>query len=341
MSYPLARLLTAIAPQLADLPYNLAWRLKLNPQIRRFLDLHPIQIVDVGSRNGSTPELATLCRYSEYVGFDADPNVVDQPKTGVYGEFRSARIYPYFVGATEGRVQFNIYKRGGESSRFFPDPYYASKFSPGTFDVAEQIDVDGFSLDHIAEKEVLTVPDILKIDTQGTELEILSGAKQWVGKVPLIEVEVEFLPIYQGQPLFYEVGSFMHRHGYMLLYLNRVFTSRIAFRGESRGQIVFGDAMYGLGPDRVAELDPVARSKYVLLLINYGVIDYAFELASCFPDIREMIPGIDRYFTPRRPLLSWIWRLFWMQLDKLLILIMWWRKTNQLRTDSDRSWPIR
>ncbi len=58
--------------------------------------------------------------------------------------------------------------------------------------------------------------DAIKVDTQGSELEILEGAKETLRSVNLIEIEVTFNPKYDGQPLFAEVDQFLRSQGFVL-----------------------------------------------------------------------------------------------------------------------------
>ena len=331
----------SISSNHAGLPYNLNWQHKPSKSIQKFLKNTSLRIMDIGARSGYPTELQALRQHIEYIAFDADPeeaHALTQIKTN---GLKSKRIFPYFVTKTKENITFNLYKNRGESSGLLPDTYYQHAFAPNTFVIEKQILIEGNSLAWIAQKEGLPSPDFLKLDTQGTELYILQGAGNWIGQIPLIETEIEFLPLYQNQPLFHDVGQFMHTHGYVLLYLNRVFTSRQNYRGKSRGQIIFGDALYGLGLPQVSTLDTLQKTKYVILLIQYGHRDFACEIVSTYPEIRDILPSIEQYFKPEIPFISLFTRLFWMQIDKFITLLLWLRKTNQLRSDSDRSWPVR
>ncbi|EEU9512535.1 FkbM family methyltransferase, partial [Escherichia coli] len=46
--------------------------------------------------------------------------------------------------------------------------------------------------------------DLLKIDTQGSELNILVGGEQVLNNTLCIQLEVSFIPLYEGQPSFGE-----------------------------------------------------------------------------------------------------------------------------------------
>jgi FkbM family methyltransferase len=56
--------------------------------------------------------------------------------------------------------------------------------------------------------------DFLKLDVQGGELLILKHACEVLKQTSMIHCEVEFSPIYLGQPLFGDVAAFLAEHGF-------------------------------------------------------------------------------------------------------------------------------
>ena len=62
----------------------------------------------------------------------------------------------------------------------------------------------------------LSQVDFLKLDTQGSELMVLQGAEASLRSTRALEVEVEFNPIYVGQPLFGDVDAFLRARGFVL-----------------------------------------------------------------------------------------------------------------------------
>lgn len=62
--------------------------------------------------------------------------------------------------------------------------------------------------------------DILKIDTQGSGLDVLKGGMRVFRGVIAVKCEVEFIPFYKNQPLFPEIVSWMDKHGFTL---NKIF----------------------------------------------------------------------------------------------------------------------
>lgn len=65
---------------------------------------------------------------------------------------------------------------------------------------------------HNEEKEIL-----LKIDTQGFELNVLKGAETSLEYINTIQLEMSLRPLYNGQPLYHELMDFLHFRGYSLI----------------------------------------------------------------------------------------------------------------------------
>lgn len=82
--------------------------------------------------------------------------------------------------------------------------------------------------------------DLLKIDTQGTELQILKGAAQALETVRLLWIEVSFRSLYQGDAQFPEVHEYLGRAGF------RLFSLHEGFR-RADGDLLQADALF-LGP---------------------------------------------------------------------------------------------
>ena len=65
-----------------------------------------------------------------------------------------------------------------------------------------------------------TTNNIIKLDVQGSEMNIIEGADKFCDRILGFEIEVEFMEFYENQPLFSEINSYMISKGYLLFDLN-------------------------------------------------------------------------------------------------------------------------
>ena len=77
------------------------------------------------------------------------------------------------------------------------------------------------SLNKVQTKRLDDVPearnvDFLKIDTEGAELLILENGLETLANAKVVELEVQFSPCQTGGALYWEVGQFMHEHGFLV-----------------------------------------------------------------------------------------------------------------------------
>jgi FkbM family methyltransferase len=331
------KLLTHRCQHEALLPYNVNWAIDLRVPEKAWLEKRPLVVCDVGARGGAPDELVSFYPFMTYHAFDADEKECARLNASRH-PYHSLRVFPLFLGGAEGRIQFHFYKEPGQSSVYLPAPRYQELFGGNEFGISGQCSMDTTTLDAVYQN--LPPPDFVKLDTQGSELDILRGAAAVLNTATLVECEVEFIPCYQGQPLFHQVFEFMLDHGFELLYLNRQIGQRKQiFNGPCRGQVVFGDALFGKREDRMQAYDTDRLVKSVLLLLNYGHLDVAFHVTQKHPQILQELPSLARYLR-RDTYGSLFKRGLLSQFDKLLLLPMRLRKTNQISMDSDRSWPI-
>jgi hypothetical protein len=78
------------------------------------------------------------------------------------------------------------------------------------------------SLDEWLATSDLDHVDVVKLDTQGSELDVLRGATEALATVRLLEVEVEFNEMYAGQPLFGDVDRYLRARGFVLWRLKQL-----------------------------------------------------------------------------------------------------------------------
>ncbi len=316
----------------------------------KILGNEKIQVIDVGARDFSLEELNSLKESIDLICFEAEKKEAKRLQSKLNNhDFHKVRVFGLFIGNEDlAEKEFYLYKRLAESSSFEPSQNFVNEFDSG-FGIEKKISVNETTLEKVALNNSLN-PDLIKLDTQGSELDILSGAKELLNECLIIETEVEFMEMYSGQPLFHDISSFLYDRDFQLLYLNRVFKARnVPHIGRTRGQMIFGDALYGLSFEKAKQLNTSKKFKYCCLLINYGVIDFAYNLFYSDSKLQENYPELNSYFKKlefkHRGIIGAIKVLSNLAISGFVgisfIFINRIIKTNGLMIDSDRSWNIR
>lgn len=89
------------------------------------------------------------------------------------------------------------------------------------------VDVRVARLDELPEVEIpVSDPSLLKIDTQGNELQVLRGAEGVLDNIAHVLVESSFVELYDGQALASDVTRYMSDRGFDLRMVYDVRTSR-------------------------------------------------------------------------------------------------------------------
>lgn len=259
-------------------------------------------VVDVGSRGGIQTMFREVAPLLHVVGFEPDREECQQLAAAVSAEpFRSMTHLPYALGAADGECVLHVNRERGTSSFYEANREWLDRFpNAARYDVMTTVLVPVRSLDGLLADAQVHMPrhiDFIKIDTQGSELDILKGAERTLQHhVVAIEVEVEFAPLYRNQPLFRDIDTWMSSRGFSLFKLRRQSWVRRTSEGHphlSAGQLVFADALYLRDPLGEARdnlpYDPRQVEALMLIAVLYDFFDVALELLS----VPSMAKGLD------------------------------------------------
>lgn len=172
-----------------------------------------VKVVDIGANpiDGAPPYKSMLDRgEAEVVGFEPNPDALAtlNQRKGPYETY-----LPNAVGDGSRHV-LRICRAPGMTSLLEPDPAILGLFHgfPAWGEVMAEEEIDTVRLDDVPATEGI---DMIKIDIQGGELMVLRNAIERLRTVSVIQTEVEFLPLYKGQPLFSEVELFLRSQGFI------------------------------------------------------------------------------------------------------------------------------
>jgi len=205
-----------------------------------------IVYVMCGARGEARNRLTAALPRARFLGFEADAEaharLSRQAQPG-YTYYHAA------VGAREETRTLYVTREPACSSLLKPNTGFFGQFSDCArqIEIVEQRTVETVSLNKYLPNAGVNGIDFLELDTQGTELEILGGADGFLAtSVVGMQIEVEFAPIYEGQPLFGAIDEYLRGFGFMLFDLSRNRYRRAAMVSDliTRGQLLWGDALY-------------------------------------------------------------------------------------------------
>lgn len=152
-----------------------------------------------------------------------------------YADRANVHIHCAALGASAGTVQFNVVGNVMSSSVLKPSDF-ANNLHGDAVAVKQTAALPQVRLDEVIDSPI----DVLKLDLQGYELEALKGAERLLDRTRIIISEVEFVPLYDDQPLFGDIDAYLRARGFALRNLYDLYTLE-------DGQLTSGDAMYVRG----------------------------------------------------------------------------------------------
>jgi FkbM family methyltransferase len=141
-------------------------------------------------------------------------------------ELENVRVLPIALGERDETTTINTHVGSDQNSLLVVDSQASRHVGADFFQplAAETIEIK--RLDRVVADFGVGEIDFLKIDTQGFELNVLRGAEGLLSekRIKLILLEVNFVPLYEGQPAFGELIGFLDSYGYRFIALyNQVY----------------------------------------------------------------------------------------------------------------------
>jgi FkbM family methyltransferase len=285
------------------------------PSMMKSIQDISFNLVDIGAMGGthSRWEQFPNCRM---IGFEPDPREFKKLKQTEKNTWIQAAVF-----SDDGEHVFYQTRVPCNGSLLRPNRELIKTLSyePADFDILEEIPIKTTTLDKVSKQEGIR-PHFVKLDTQGSELDILKGSKHMLGSSILgLEVEVEFLPLYQNQPLFEDVLAFLRSEHFQLMDIGNglhVKFKNSPLFNQRKSNFVSADALFLKSVDAVlANIDRYEIKDLIAIIpitLSYGYFDYSLhffrqleqqfpqKLAECSESVGfEIIPALKNRKKPK------------------------------------------
>jgi FkbM family methyltransferase len=181
--------------------------------LKNYINISEGVFLDIGVNLGQTLLKLSTTKKMEYVGFEPNPHCVSYVNRLIdLNKLKNCKIIP--VGLTDWNGVINLQSFGGNTDsaatimkNYRPNP------------IIKEWIVPLFSLDYLENDLALKNISIIKIDVEGSELEVLKGSIKILKKhLPLIVAEI--LPVYKKNSIRHqrqvELEKLLNELGYLM-----------------------------------------------------------------------------------------------------------------------------
>lgn len=252
----------------------------------------PFGFVDVGVRGGVHGLVEPVARAASVLAFDPDPEACAELADAGAG-WGGYEIVPAGLAETSGRRTLHLLSAATNHSLLPPNEHFTSRYRMVKHLPMGEMEVPTISLDEAIfsrDADQSNQGEFIKLDTQGTEYEILRGARRTLTeRTVALLVEVEFCEIYKDQKLFSDIDLFLREFGFSFYSFTKYYyRSRKVFdkrRTFGRERLMCADAVFLKDPlpggpaGGPANISPRRARALTLSALLLGYYDYARELA--------------------------------------------------------------
>lgn len=210
-----------------------------NPKLTQYLvanKLIHLNVVDIGARGGFADYWDYYRGCLDIIGFDPD----SQQEKLSCGKCRARAL----SGDGKERI-FYVIRYPGSSGFYPPNIDFTNRLRNRDYlNIIGTAEIRTITLDSLN-----LTPDFIKLDTEGSELEILEGGLETLRGTLGISIEMAFTELFKGQPLFREVDAFLAAQGFTLYdletyRLDRVHPNKTGMSNGDEGQVIIGQGLY-------------------------------------------------------------------------------------------------
>lgn len=260
----------------------------------------PIYIVDVGARSGLEDNLLFVAESSETKILAFEPEPIEYNKL-LSSKPPNLTLLNTALFSQSGNVTLYVTKDPGLTSVYRPKFDYLKSIETDTaykdYTIDKEIKFNASTLDYEAKNNQFENADFIKLDTEGSEVDILFGAEELLrNSVIGVESEISYVQLREDQLTFSNMLDYLSKMDFHIFdVLNRHQKRPVGQTfGKRKGQLIYCDALFFKtieGLEKIlAKLNSLEQKRdkicnTLILVSSYGYYDYAFEIFTKFEDL--------------------------------------------------------
>jgi FkbM family methyltransferase len=250
-----------------------------------------LNCVDVGARGGMQAHWRAFAGVIELDAYEPDEKAYREQ---VDAKRPHETWFPIGLGTETGTGKLYLLTKASSSSLYPLNDTVNNAYDYGGYSALDRIvDIPLVSLSDSIARNQRPLPNLMKLDAQGAELDILKGLRDpdW-RDLMAVQSEVEFVDFYAGQPLFHDLDAFMRAKGFImfdLLLQRRYRTDGVTRhhylrrhlgiarnRHDISARTVAADVLYMRPPQEILQRGSrVDAAKFLTVLLIYRCLDEA------------------------------------------------------------------
>jgi FkbM family methyltransferase len=181
----------------------------------------PLNLVDVGAAGGALDVWRQFGDAANIFCFEAREGEADYLTRG--NSENNIEYVPVALSSNNKGLDLHLADNLGCSSAYPPAAEVCRRhLACGQHREMRTIRCPSITLDEFVAKRGIDEIHAIKLDTQGSELDILKGAEIALKHCQLVIAEAEFNELYSGQNLFCDLDRYLRDHGFVLWRFNNL-----------------------------------------------------------------------------------------------------------------------
>jgi FkbM family methyltransferase len=251
----------------------------------------PMGFVDVGARGGVHGLVLPIAALTAVLGFEPDVQACEElARKAQASPWSQFRVLPVALSHHGGPAMLYLCRAPTNHSLLPTNKPFIERYDMKLFAPAGEIALQTRTLDDVLFGDLAGNAhwgEFIKLDTQGSEYEILQGARRMLRERTVAAfIETEFCEVYKKQKLFSEIELMLRESGlvfygfYNLNERSRKLLDKRRFVGRER--LLYADAVFFKDPlanESSATLDRRGEHALFVCALLLGYFDFALELA--------------------------------------------------------------